>query len=338
MSDEHWPIIAGDDQFEQRPSEDSSSVDHPIDNGALPEWPVENTGADPDPATHPFTAQADLWDARTPDDLVLADDPGPQQSVIPANQPGGPVVGDPGPQSEPATELPVFDPTATHDAAVTEDLAYWFQQNTNFTCGPSAVTAILNDYLGVQHLGENDVATWAQSNGLLSTAGMDVNDLDDALTHFGVPAQTFQGSDVSQIDRYLEADYSVILRVDAADYWTGQQNQDDLWHFVRIVDIDTDRGVAILSDSGVDYGRGLELPLNVLDGAWAEAGRWAVVTTTADSDPGRSVATAPGGISADAEGRMVSVLPEPSPLHGVPGLVVLPLTLSERLTQEWLLP
>jgi hypothetical protein len=154
------------------------------------------------------------------------------------------------------------------------DSQYWFKQDTNFTCGPASVTQILEDYTGQQFDNEDAVAQYAQDQGWLTDRGMSLDNLDDLLTAWGVPshvepAGTDAASAFQKVDQYLSEGRAVVMFVDASEYWQPGSN-DNTYHFVRILDVDPERGVAVLSDSGVENGRGLEVPLSTLADAWAE--------------------------------------------------------------------
>src|SRR5690606_25334687 len=62
-------------------------------------------------------------------------------------------------------------------------------------------------------------------------------------------------------------------------------------HFIRVIDIDEENDVAIVSDSGSPDGEGLRIPLDDLDRAWGESGHLAVTTLVADDDASPAAAT-----------------------------------------------
>ncbi len=154
------------------------------------------------------------------------------------------------------------------------DADYWFEQSTAYTCGPSAITQIIEDFTGAELPNEIDVSVYAASQGLLDDGGMQVDAVSQVLTELGVPSTTLHGQDWDDLAGYLAEGRSVVMAVDSGDYWPDSDDGVDAAdHAVRIVAIDVDRGVAILSDSGTPDGHQLEVPLDTLDEAWTvEAG------------------------------------------------------------------
>jgi hypothetical protein len=156
------------------------------------------------------------------------------------------------------------------------DADFWFQQSTDFTCGPAAATQIIEDFTGVDLADESVVATYALDQGWLSEDGMDSYRLAELLSDFGVPATVESDQSWEDIARYLSEGRSVVMTVDAYDYWEGADagdevedgGSDGINHFVRVVAIDVERGVAVLSDSGTPDGRQLEVPLTALEEGW----------------------------------------------------------------------
>jgi len=159
-------------------------------------------------------------------------------------------------------------------AEITEDSQFWFQQGTNFTCGPAAVTQILEDFTGRHFDDEFAVANDAASMGWLGEDGMQLNALDDLLTRWGVPSHVEEGGTdpmtaFQTVDQYITEGRSVVLFVDSSEYLTPG-NDANSYHFVRILDVDFDRGVAVLSDSASPNGQNLEVPLSTLNDAWTD--------------------------------------------------------------------
>ena len=156
------------------------------------------------------------------------------------------------------------------------DADFWFEQSTDFTCGPAAATQIIEDVTGVDLADESVVATYALDQGWLSGDGMDSYRLAELLTDFGVPATVESDQTWQDIAGYLAEGRSVVMTVDAYDYWDGAGGGDEpedsasdgINHFVRVVAIDVDRGVAVLSDTGTPDGHQLEVPLAALEEGW----------------------------------------------------------------------
>ena len=167
-----------------------------------------------------------------------------------------------------------LDPDGDGVIGDVSDADFWFEQSTGYTCGPSAVTQIIEDFTGMELPNEIDVSVYAASQGLLDGEGMSVDAVSQVLTDLGVPAETLHGQDWDDLAGYLAEGRSVVMAVDSGDYWPDTDDGLEVAdHAVRIVAIDTERGVAILSDSGKADGHQLEVPLEVMDDAWTvEAG------------------------------------------------------------------
>lgn len=154
------------------------------------------------------------------------------------------------------------------------DAGFWFEQSTDFTCAPSAATQIIEDFVDVDTPDETEVATWAAENGILSEDGMAPDALATVLTEFGVPSSVQYNQDWDDLAGYLAEGRSVVMMVDSGDYWgiddgeVEDSDADGVDHAVRVVAIDTNRGVVVLSDSGTPDGQQLEVPIEAMEEAW----------------------------------------------------------------------
>jgi hypothetical protein len=260
---------------------------------------VEQTGYDQSGYVDPTTGYVDDQSAPVDDGVVVPVDTGVPVDTAPVDY---------GWQVAPEV------------AEITEDSQYWFQQGTNFTCGPAAVTQILEDFTGQQFDNEYAVANDALSMGWLSDQGMPLGSLDDLLTRWGVPSHVEQGGTdpltaFQTVDQYIAEGRSVVLFVDASEYWAGDTNR-DAYHFVRILDVDFDRGVAVLSDSGTPDGQNLEVPLSTLNDAWTDGLEnqaaptyGMVVSDVTDPDGVGLGAGAAAGSTAIEQGQPFALLP-----------------------------
>lgn len=197
---------------------------------------------------------------------------------------------------------------------VEEDIQDWFLQTGN-TCGPAAITTILEDFTGQDLHDETAVASWATENGLLSSEGMTQEAAVTTLEHFGIPSHLEQG-DWSRVDDYVEDGRAVVLFVDASEYWENASVADNSYHFVRVVDVDVDSGYATLVDTGNPDGQGMRVPLSTLDEAWDESGevadaqaeglvRTMIVSDVADPDDVGDGQVSTGNVIPDqAEDRL----------------------------------
>ncbi len=186
---------------------------------------------------------------------------------------------------------------------VAEDISHGFEQSTGYTCAPSAVTMVVADFFDIEVGSEIEAGLWAAENGLLSEqgGGMYQDGIVALLEHFGVPAHVETGS-MGSLDAYLEEGRAVILAVDASEYWNLPDVPDSTGHAVRVVDIDIERGIAVLTDSGVPDGAGLQVPLADLEKAWADMNHAMVVTDAVEFDaPGHDTAMIATGDGSAAD-------------------------------------
>jgi hypothetical protein len=232
------------------------------------------------------------------------------------------------------------------------DADFWFEQGTGFTCGPSSATQIIEDFTGADLPDETVVAEVAAERGWLTADGIAPDDLAALLTEFGVPSTVERGQDWDDLAGYLAEGRAVVMMVDAYDYWAGQDqldqpensDEDVANHVIRIVGIDTVRGVAIVSDSGTDDGRRLEISLEALEEAWNDVTavdqegdalreRILIVSDAADPTDAPAAGAAPGPL--DEIAHLTGEAPSgdaPSGLDGIfrnpHGFVIVPVVLA----------
>ncbi len=193
----------------------------------------------------------------------------------------------------------------------TGDSEHWFEQATNGFCVPSSIAQIVSEYTGVHH--DDEQAFVERANELhvftVGPDGVPSMGIDGALALLedaGVPASIEVGQGVDTIVGYLAEGRRVMLAVDSGEIWSGEATEDNAAdHAIVITAIDTERGVAVLSDPGHPEGDMMEVPLDVLDDAWADSGYAAVVC---DEPPGGTTATGEAGDTAD-----VAVVPADAP-------------------------
>ena len=166
-------------------------------------------------------------------------------------------------------------------------------------------------------------------------------DIEGALTLLedaGVPASIEVGQGVDTLVDYLTEGRRVMLAVDSGEIWEGEATEDEAAdHAVVITAIDTERGVAVLSDPGHPEGDMMEVPLEVLEDAWADSGYAAVVC---DQPAGEAAfvpafetsETTSAGPGADVEPQdeLVSDV-----TGGLPGVVELPEASQIERVTSW---
>jgi hypothetical protein len=189
------------------------------------------------------------------------------------------------------------------------DAGFWFKQNTPYTCGPSVATQIISDFTGNVRLNETDLMNEVAANGWWVTNadtdpdidGMAPENLAKLLTNNGVPSVYEEGKDIGDLVQYLSEGKAVVLAIDNENLpgATGEQDGpegnkligananplDDANHVVRLVGIDTERGIAYLSDPGRADGKNLAVPLETLKEAWNDSKNAVIVSAAADPTP-----------------------------------------------------
>lgn len=203
-----------------------------------------------------------------------------------------PTATDPTAVADPTDLAPVVDDEAAQVPLVedgqlagdpTGDSEHWFEQATNGFCVPASIAQIVSEYTGVHH--DDELAFVERANELHAfTVGpdgvpsMDIEGALRLLEDAGVPASIEVGQGVGTLVDYLAEGRRVMLAVDSGEIWQGEAIEDDTAdHAIVITAIDTERGVAVLSDPGHPEGDMMEVPIDVLDDAWADSGYAAVV-------------------------------------------------------------
>jgi hypothetical protein len=191
--------------------------------------------------------------------------------------------------TEPAPAAPNLDwidpaPVLQHP----EDAA-WFLQSQDGFCMPASCAMIYNEATG-QSLPESEFIAVAQNAGLLRWegdhwSGMTAQEGAQFLNLLGVHAEVAQGATIQDLDKWVDVEgRSVILAVDSDEVWNKADddldpNDGGADHALRLVEVDTERGVAVLEDPGNPDGRGYELSLDMLADAMDDSGGQVVVTS-----------------------------------------------------------
>jgi hypothetical protein len=248
----------------------------------------------PAPATDALAQQP--YDAFTTSELESWQSAYDQWNTVVTNTGHVPVASDPALDLE--TTSPIGEPS---------DASFWFQQKSQFTCGPSVATQIISDFTGNVQLDETAAWEYAASKNWLVDEdgdgdydGMYPKDIAQLLTDHGVPSTLETGQDVDDLVRYLSEGKAVVLSLDNENLPGMQEldglegngllavnpnQQDDSNHVVRLIGIDTERGIAYLSDPGRPDGKNLAVPLEMLKEAWNDSGNLAIVSVAGDPTP-----------------------------------------------------
>jgi predicted double-glycine peptidase len=164
----------------------------------------------------------------------------------------------------------------------TGDVNFWFQQNSQFSCGPSSVAQIVSDFTGVLHSDESAIAARAQQLGWYEpSSGMLPQNVANLLDDQGVESTMHRDQSFDDVEQYLREGRAVVMFLDSRDVMpaTGYEAyvaadelensaQDTVDHFVRVIGIDRAAGVAIIANPGYAGASQVEIPLDQLEDAW----------------------------------------------------------------------
>lgn len=159
---------------------------------------------------------------------------------------------------------------------------HWFTQAVNGTCVPSSVAQIVAEYTGITFTDESVFVQYAAEQGFFAngdiSAGMTAQAGAAILEAAGIPAEVDYGS-IGELSALLDEGYGVMLAVDSGNYWTPDQELFDEMtgrdagadHCVVVTEIDEHAGVVYLSDTGLEGGNQLQVPIERFEEAWAES-------------------------------------------------------------------
>jgi hypothetical protein len=190
---------------------------------------------------------------------------------------------------------------------------FWQDQEVNGLCAPTSAAMVISEFAG-RFVAKDDVAGVAAQHGLLTHGpdgwnGMTAAETEQLLELYGIPCHVERGN-LDTLSAYLDANRSVILAVDSGEIWGLERGDPDgaaADHALLVTAIDDARGVAVLNDPGDPHGAAREVPLAVLQDAWADSGNLMVVTDAVPA-PGAvgpsgwvilPVALATGAVTAD---------------------------------------
>jgi hypothetical protein len=228
-----------------------------------------------------------LWELLAP----TAGEPAPEPA-----QPAGPVVED---------GRIVGDPFAYSDD--------WFKQAFDGSCLPASVAQIYTEYTGQEITDLEFVDLVNQQGGWVvgpdGTPGLMPASAVDLLNSAGIDA-TLQYSDLDGLLSALDAGRAVMVAVDSGEYWFGEGAEDDTAdHAVLVTGIDVEAGIVYLSDTGIEGGDMLQVPLDTFLDAWADSDNTMVVCEQSAEEfrtgqPATQSPIPPGQPGADAAGDL----------------------------------
>jgi hypothetical protein len=233
---------------------------------------------------------------------------------------------------------------------------YWQGQSEDGLCVPTSVAMLVSEWKGnpFSQFSAAEVEEAAKSEGLLEEtatgwSGMTCEQAVTLLDHYGIKADVTDGS-LATLAEYLSENRQVILAVDSDELWYGKETDDttgvdaDPDHAVRITGIDLDRGVAVIEDPGDPQGSGKEIPLGLLEDAWADSGHEMVVTEGAPPSESESQPSEPPPPDPSHEHAPEThhahepsggwTLTNPAVVSAA-GAVILPVYVTGKAVREW---
>lgn len=186
-------------------------------------------------------------------------------------------------------ELGNYDPELSDDAMVSgnpEDaMDHWEFQGDTGRCAIYSQLFVIEELTGME-LDADKLASLATENGWFTEEdGTPIEDIGNLVEAYGIPTETSQGGDITDIEEALDNGQKVIVAVDSGEIWYGEA--DDLYvpdegadHAVEVIGIDRsdpENPMVILNDSGTPDGKGETVPLDTFMNAWADENNYMVV-------------------------------------------------------------
>jgi hypothetical protein len=180
---------------------------------------------------------------------------------------------------------------------------------------PASVAMIVSAYTGDALLTEEQFVEMASDLGLFgvdyadASVGMTVDNALVLLEAAGVPADLVVG-DMGSLTEALEEGRGVMLFVDSGEIWHGEEGSaNGTDHALVVTGIDTENGVAYLSDPGHPDGNMMQVPLSVLEDAWEDGGFTMIVCDEpAPRHTGEDASPQPTASLTDAPWAMLPVV------------------------------
>ncbi len=196
-----------------------------------------------------------------------------------------------------------IDSDAIHGDPMAE-IPYHQAQAGNNDCLPTSVSMVLSEITGAE-VPASEVVDLANERGLLSEAGMTMDEGLQLLDHWGVKGEVQTGS-LDGLRTMLDAGTPVIIGLDSNDlYGAGDAPfADDLQagHAVVITGIDDEAGLVYINDPGFPDGAGVAIPIDQFEDAWADAGHTMIVAEVPAS------ADTVGSVTAETDTDLVSTI------------------------------
>jgi hypothetical protein len=170
----------------------------------------------------------------------------------------------------------------------------WLQaQAGDGLCAVASVGMVASRMFGA-HVDQASLEAAAERDGLLDDArdGLTVEQTAELLDRLGVPSSVHHGT-LDDLRQYLSDGRGLIVAVDADELRLEDDavdGGDGANHAIVVTAIDDARSVAIVDDPGRVDGGALEVPLERILDAWADADNAMVVTDHGDAGTDRGAA------------------------------------------------
>lgn len=209
------------------------------------------------------------------------------------------------------------------------DTQYHAVQPGPVDCLPTSVSMIVSEVTG-ETVPAEEIADLADEKGFMNGSGMSAEDSLTLLQSYGVEAELQQGS-VDGLRTALDNGDQIIIGLDSADLYQGEAGPFDpgmtAGHAVVLTGIDDGPpAYAYINDPGFPDGAGVQVPLELLEDAWADADNTMVVVG------GSPDTVSPEGGEATAGTETVSTGTVSEESSEVGRLLLLPIT----LTTNWI--
>jgi len=170
----------------------------------------------------------------------------------------------------------------------TEAMDHWELQNRPDTCAVVAQMMVVEELTG-KNLSQDDVVRIAENAGVyVEGMGTPQELLGEVIEAYGLETETINDASVSDIESHLNKGEKMIVAVRADDYWNPEAGSMDeqLYkslglpdpganHCVQVIGIDRSdpkHPQVIVNDPGHPDGRGMTIPMDQFEDAWANSG------------------------------------------------------------------
>lgn len=173
-----------------------------------------------------------------------------------------------------------------------QSMDHWELQSKPDTCAVVAQMMVIEELTG-RDLTQEDVVRVAENAGVYAEGmGTPQELLGGVIEAYGLEAETINHASISDIESHLNSGEKMVVAVRADDYWNPEAGSMDeqLYktlglpdpganHCVEVIGIDRSdpqHPQVIVNDSGHPDGRGMAIPMDQFEDAWANSGNFLV--------------------------------------------------------------